>query len=66
MTKLCNNCQSANIEERMFDVDGQNLVEDFVCLDCHNYYRGQPPFIESEHLTTDQKEFITSHYANQT
>jgi hypothetical protein len=65
MTKLCNNCHSANIEERMFDVDGQNLVEDFTCLDCHNYYRGQPPVIEYKHLTTDQITAITEHYKNQ-
>jgi hypothetical protein len=49
----------------MFDVDGQNLVEDFTCLDCHNYYRGQPPFIESEYLTKQQIDFIKANYANQ-
>lgn len=65
MPKLCNNCQSANIENRIFDIDGQNLVEDFTCLDCHNYYRNQPPIVEYEYLTADQINFITKHYDNQ-
>lgn len=65
MIKLCNNCQSKNIEKRMFDIDGRNLVEDFVCLDCHNYYRGQPPIVEYEYLDQDQIESITEHYKNQ-
>lgn len=65
MPKLCNNCQSANIESRMFDIDGQNLVEDYSCLDCHNYYRNQPPIVEYKYLDQDQIDSITEHYANQ-
>ena len=61
----CNNCYSNNLEHRMYDVDGTNLVEDFTCLDCNQYHTGQPPIVEYKHLSQDQVDFITKHYKNQ-
>lgn len=65
MLKKCNNCDSTNIEYRMFDIDGQNLVEDFTCLDCHGYYTGYSPTIEYEYLSQEQIKLITKYYKNQ-